>query len=154
MAVFDNGLDASPAYLQAHGEPMLPDALASMHRLMISGRSGESMAGRLSRGEDEGEAAEQWTDIPTQRTLDNAPDLLLRIACAGVGVSVGIVSDHFAQVYADRGELLRALPDWKLPPAPCREVFPERHLMPLRTGGFIDAMAAASAPCTAQEAQA
>lgn len=37
-----------------------------------------------------------------------------------------------------------------LPPAPCWAMFPERRLMPLRTRVFIDALAAALAPCTAQ----
>lgn len=146
MALFDNGLYASPSYLQTHGEPLLPEALSSMHGLMIMGRSGEPIAWQLKRGE--GESAQQWNGTPTQRTLVNAPDLLLRMACAGVGITA--VSDHFALGYVAQGELLRVLPGWQLPPAPCWAVFPERRLMPLRTRVFIEAMAAALAPCAAQ----
>ena len=73
----------------------------------IEGRSGELMVWQLSRGE--ADAAEQWTGTPTQRTLVNAPDLLLRMACAGAGITV--VSDQFAWGYLERGELLRILQD-------------------------------------------
>ena len=142
LAQFDNGLYASPGYLLAQGEPLLPEALTSMHGLMILSRAGEPMPWRLSRGEA------QWSGIAAQRTLVNAPDLLLRMACAGVGITA--VGHHFAQAHVDRGELVRVLPDWSLPPASCWAVFPERRLMPLRTRVFIDAMAAALSACPGQ----
>jgi DNA-binding transcriptional LysR family regulator len=147
MALLSNGLYASPAYLQAHGEPLLPEALTSMHGLMILGRSGEPIPWALSRGA--GDTRETWAGIPAQRSLANAPDLLLRMACAGVGITT--VGEHFAQPYVDRGELHRVLPDWQPPPAPCWAVFPERRLMPLRTRVFIDAMAAALSACRGQQ---
>jgi DNA-binding transcriptional LysR family regulator len=146
MALMDNGLYASPRYLQTHGEPQLPEGLSSMHGLMILSRSGEPMPWVLNRGE--GELAQRWSGVPAQRTLVNAPDMLLRMACAGVGITA--VGVHFAQPHVERGELVRVLPDWCLQPAPCWAVFPERRLMPLRTRVFLDAMAAALSSCSAQ----
>jgi len=144
MALVSTGLYASPAYLQEHGEPQLPQALESMRGLMILSRSGEPMPWSLNRGE--GEAAEHWTGIPAQRVLVNAPDMLLRFACAGVGITA--VGDHFAWQHVQRGELVRVLPGWQLEPAACWAVFPERKLMPLRTRVFLDAMAEALQPCS------
>jgi DNA-binding transcriptional LysR family regulator len=145
LALFSNGLYASPAYLQRHGEPQLPEALSSMQGLMILGRTGEPVPWTLMRGE--GEQAQHWQGIPEQRTLVNAPDMLLRMACAGLGITA--VGEHFAQPYVERGELLRVLPGWCLPPVACWAVFPERRLMPLRSRVFIEAMAATLASCRA-----
>ncbi len=145
MALVSTGLYAAPSYLQQYGEPQLPEALASMRGLMILSRSGEPMAWKLSRGADE--SAEHWSGIPVQRTLVNAPDMLLRFAVAGVGITA--VGDHFAYAHVQRGELVRVLPDWALEPAACWAVFPERKLMPLRTRVFLEAMAAALSSCSA-----
>lgn len=144
MALVATGLYAAPAYLQQYGEPQLPQALESMRGLMILSRSGDPMPWSLSRGD--GEAAEHWTGIPGQRVLVNAPDMLLRFACAGVGITA--VGDHFAWDYVKRGDLVRVLPDWHLAPAACWAVFPERKLMPLRTRVFLEAMAEALKPCS------
>eukprot|EP01036_Dinobryon_divergens_P057294 gene57294-76495_t len=50
-----------------------------------------------------------------------------------------------------RGELVRLLPEWELPPVPAWAVFPERRLMPAKTRVFLDALAEALAPCRAHE---
>jgi DNA-binding transcriptional LysR family regulator len=39
-----------------------------------------------------------------------------------------------------RGELVRVLPDWCLPPVNAWAVFPGRRLMPARTRVFLDAL--------------
>lgn len=147
LVLFSNGLYASPDYLQRHGEPQMPEALSSMQGLMILSRTGEAVPWVLARGE--GAQAEHWQGIPAQRTLVNVPDMLLRMACHGLGITA--VGEHFAQPYVDRGELLRVLPGWCLPPVACWAVFPERRLMPLRTRLFIDAMSAVLAGCQATQ---
>lgn len=143
LARISVGLYAAPAYLALHGEPQLPEALASMHGLMILASNGEPIAWQLHRGE--GEQAQQWQGAPFQRSLVNAPDMLLSLACAGVGITA--VADHFARPHVASGELRRVLPDWCLPDVDCWAVFPERRLMPLRTRVFLDALAVALAGC-------
>lgn len=134
------GLFAAPAYLQRVGEPLLPQALESMHALMLLSRSGEPVPWRLSR-----EGAESVLLRPAQRTLANAPSLLAQLAELGVGIA-GIdrllVSDALGL-----GRLQRLLPDWQLPGSTCWAVFPERRLMPLRTRVFLEAIAAKLASC-------
>lgn len=141
LATFTSGLYAAPAYLQAQGQPTQAADLLQLHALMILSRSGEPMAWSLSAGD--GPARQHWQGMPARRTLVNSPETLLRLACAGVGVTA--VGDLFARPYVERGELLRVLPDWCLAPAACWAVFPERRLMPLRTRLFIEALAAALA---------
>lgn len=136
LALIGTGLYASPAYLALHGEPQLPEALSSMHGLMILSRHGDAQPWKLRRAK--GADWEHWEGLPQLKTLVNAPDMLLRMACADVGITA--VGAHFAQPFVDRGELVRVLPDWELPPVPCWAVFPERRLMPLRTRAFLDAM--------------
>ncbi|MDN3922622.1 LysR family transcriptional regulator [Roseateles violae] len=146
LALLSIGLYAAPAYLQLHGEPQLPEALAAMHGLMILSRSGEPQPWQLQRGD--GAEPQRWSGVPAQRTLVNGPNMLLRLARAGVGITA--VDDHFARPHVDSGELVRVLPGWCLPPAPCWAVFPERRLMPLRTRVFLDALAAALSGCSVQ----
>ncbi|HEX2012962.1 MAG TPA: LysR family transcriptional regulator [Roseateles sp.] len=146
MALFSSGLYAAPAYLARDGVPQLPEALTSMHGLMLLGRHGEPVPWSLRRGEA-GERQE-WRGVPEKRSLINAPDLLLQLACAGVGITA--VPDHFAREHVARGELVRVLPDWCLAPAACWAVFPERRLMPLRSRLFMEAMAQRLSSCPGQ----
>lgn len=152
LALFSSGLYSAPTYLARQGgAPREPAELLALHGLMILTRSGEPLPWQLSRApaamDAEDPPAAQWSGLPAQRTLMNAPETLLRLACAGVGVTA--VGEHFAQPYVERGELLRLLPDWHLPPSPCWAVFPERRLMPLRTRLFIETLAQALATCRA-----
>lgn len=148
LALIGTGLYASPGYLARHGEPQLPEALSSMHGLMILSRHGDAQPWKLRRGDEA--QREHWEGLPQLKTLVNAPDMLLRMACADVGITA--VGSHFAQPFVDRGELVRVLPDWELPPVPCWAVFPERRLMPLRTRAFLDAMVEVLSRCPAEVA--
>lgn len=140
LATTQWGLYASPAYLARVGEPLLPQALESMHALMLLGRSGEPLPWRLSR-----EGGEAVVVRPAQRTLANAPSLLAQLAEAGVGIA-GIdrllVSDALRL-----GRLQRLMPQWQLPGSTAWAVFPERRLMPLRTRVFLEAISALLAGC-------
>lgn len=147
LALFSGGLYASPDYLRRHGEPLLPQALEQSHGLMLLSRAGEAIPWSLSLGD--GADAQSWRGTPAQRSLVNAPDLLLKMACAGVGITA--VAEHFAQSYVASGELVRILPGWCLQPSACWAVFPERRLMPLRTRVFLEAVAAALSACPGQQ---
>ncbi|RZL39033.1 MAG: LysR family transcriptional regulator [Rubrivivax sp.] len=136
------GLYASPACIARVGEPLMPQALDSMHGLMLLGRGGEAFPWRLQR-----DGAEPYLARPAQRTVANSPSLLAQLAESGVGIA-GIdrllVSDAVAQ-----GRLVRLLPDWELPGSSCWAVFPERRLMPLRTRVFLEAISARLLTCPA-----
>lgn len=141
VALFTTGLYAAPAYLARHGDPQTPQALADLHGLMILSRGGEALPWTLTHAGD----GATWSGVPGSRTLANSPDLLTRLAHRGAGIAA--VSDFYAEPDVRAGALQRVLPDWALPPAPGWAVFPGRRLMPARTRVFIEAVAAALAPC-------
>lgn len=134
------GLYAAPAYLARVGEPLLPQALAQMHGLMLLSRTGEAVPWRLQR--DGGDAV---VVEPAQRTLANAPSLLVTLAEQGVGIAG--VDRLIVREALEQGRLQRVLPDWTLPGSTCWAVFPERRLMPLRTRVFLEAISARLAAC-------
>ncbi len=134
LAVFENGLYASPAYLRQHGEPLEPEALMEHQALRLLARNGEPVAWTLTRGDA------QWQGIPPGRATANSPDLLLRLARQGAGITG--VAHHFAEPYLRSGELEPVLADWSLPAAPAWAVFPGRRLMPARTRAFLDTLEA------------
>ena len=147
IAVFSVGLYAAPSYLQRRGIPTEPEALMEHDALRVLSRSGDAMPWVLTRGE------ERWDGIPPGRATANSPEVLMRMALGGAGITV--VNDHFATHYLQSGELVQVLPDWRLPPVDAWAVFPGRRLMPARTRVFIDGLAAKfSGPeCRAIEAQ-
>ena len=134
LAVFSHGLYAAPAYLKRRGAPPEPEALMEHDALRLLDRRGEPVRWRLTRGEA------SWEGTPPGRATANAPELLLRLARAGAGITG--IADHFAEPYVRSGELVAVLPDWQLPPAAAWAVFPGRRLMPARTRVFLDALQA------------
>jgi DNA-binding transcriptional LysR family regulator len=93
--------------------------------------------------------------VPPTRARANAPDLLLRLARAGAGITT--VADNFAAPYIHSGELMPVLVDWSLPSTQAWAVFPGRRLMPARTRAFLDWMEAKLAGptcCAARQAEA
>lgn len=144
LAHFSTGLYAAPRYLQAHGEPQVPEALQGLDGLMILNRAGEPMPWCLQRTRPDG-TLERWEGVPERQTLANLPDLLMRLAAEGAGITA--VNDFMAEAALQRGALVRVLPDWEMPRATAWAVFPGRRLMPARTRVFIDAMAARLQRC-------
>lgn len=140
LAVTHWGLYASPDYLARVGEPLLPQALDQMHGLMLLSRTGEAIPWRLQR-----DGAEPVVARPAQRTLANAPSLLVALAERGVGIAG--VDRLIVDEAVRHGRLQRLLPDWELPGSSCWAVFPERRLMPLRTRVFLEAMSALLERC-------
>jgi DNA-binding transcriptional LysR family regulator len=132
LALFSNGLYASPAYLRRRGVPAHPEQLLQHDILRLLGRSGEPAPWLLSRG------AERWEAVLPGRATINSPEVLLRLACADAGITM--VDDHFAQPYLEDGRLQRVLPDWMAPTQVAWAVFPGRRLMPRRTRAFLDAL--------------
>jgi DNA-binding transcriptional LysR family regulator len=138
LAEFSTGLYASPAYLEHHGTPAHPDDLASHHTLRLLPRAGEPAPWVLTKD------GERWEGAPPGRVLANSPDMLIRLASDGVGITS--VGDMFAEPYVLSGQLVPVLPEWDLPPHSAWAVFPGRRLMPARTRVFLDALAAHFSP--------
>jgi DNA-binding transcriptional LysR family regulator len=132
LAAFTSSLYAAPAYVALRGTPPEPEALMEHDALRLLSRAGDAVAWTLKRGD------EQWEGVPPGRATANSPELLMRMALKGVGIT--LVSDPFALPYLQRGELVQVLPDWHLPPVSAWAVFPGRRLMPARTRVFIDAL--------------
>lgn len=134
IATFTGSLYAAPAYLARRGTPSEPEALMKHDALRVLSRTGAPMPWVLVRG------GERWEGVPPSRATANSPELLMRIALAGAGITV--IHDHFALPYLERGELVQVLPDWHVPPVSAWAVFPGRRLMPARTRALLDALSA------------
>ena len=147
LAVFSSSLYAAPHYLARRGVPSEPEALMEHDALRLLMRNGDPMPWVLNRGD------QRWEGIPPGRATANSPELLIRLARAGAGIT--IVSDHFVEPYVRTGELVPVLADWSLPPVPAWAVFPGRRLMPARTRVFLDMLQAEfSGPrCQAEQAK-
>lgn len=147
LAVFSVGLYASPGYLAQRGVPPEPEALMEHDALRLLARNGEPAPWLLSRAEM------RWEGTPPSRATANSPELLLRLARSGAGITM--LSDHFVEPYVRSGELVQVLADWNLPAVAAWAVFPGRRLMPTRTRVFLDAMQAefSGLRCQQKEAQ-
>ncbi|HYR37299.1 MAG TPA: LysR family transcriptional regulator [Burkholderiales bacterium] len=128
------GLYASPAYLESHGTPKEPEDLLAHHAVHSLSRTGEALPWVLMRGKA------RWEGLPPARAIVNSPDLMLRLAIDGTGIT--LAEHRRVEPYLKAGEVVRVLPEWSLPRAPLWAVFPGRKLMPARTRIFIDALAA------------
>lgn len=132
VAIERFGLYAAPKYIVQRGLPEQPDDLLQHDLLCILSRSGGPAPWVLTRGKV------RWERELRARLTANSPELLARIACGGAGIAAS--SDLFVANYVRKGELVRVLPDWELPPATGWAVFPGRRLMPAKTRVFLDMM--------------
>jgi DNA-binding transcriptional LysR family regulator len=126
-------LYAAPSYLALRGLPEHPDDLLQHDLLTLPGQAGSPRTWLLTRGKT------VWQrELPTTRLAANSPDLLTRMACAGVGIALS--SARFAEPMVRKGELVRVLPEWCMPESVGWAVFPGRRLMPAKTRAFLDWM--------------
>ncbi len=132
LAMFSAAMYAAPSYLEQHGEPQEPEALMEHQTLRLLARNAEPALWRLKNG------TQSWEGIPPGIATANSPEMLRRLALAGLGIT--LISEHFAQCHLRDGSLIRILPDWHAPEYNAWAVFPGRRLMPARTRVFIDAM--------------
>jgi DNA-binding transcriptional LysR family regulator len=126
------GLYAAPSYIAQRGLPEQPDDLLAHDLLCILSRSGGALQWVLTRGK-----ARWERELPARLTA-NSPELLARIACNGAGIAAS--SHLFAEPFVRKGDLVRVLPEWDLPPSTGWAVFPGRRLMPAKTRAFLDMM--------------
>ena len=126
------GLYAAPSYVAERGMPAHPDELEQHHLLCLLSRTGGPAPWVLTN------AKVHWERPLAARMTANSPDLLARMAVAGAGIAAS--SDLFAGQFVESGELVRVLPEWRLPIATGWAVFPGRRLMPAKTRAFLDLM--------------
>ncbi len=135
LSVFSAKLYAAPAYLKQRGVPQHPDDLLKHDTLRLLSRSGEPTPWRLRSEESTGD---EWSGDAPIRAAVNSPELLMRLACAGAGITA--LDDIYAAGHVQSGTLVPVLPQWSLPEIPLWLVFPGRRLMPARTRALIDAL--------------
>ena len=134
IVVLTGGLYASPGYLKRRGTPREPEELLDHRALAGVMRGGEPLQWVLERGKT------RWQGAPPARAIANSPDVLMRMATHGAGIT--LAEQRFAEAYVKSGQLVRVLPEWRVPPVPLSAVFPGHRLMPARTRVFIDALVA------------
>ncbi len=137
LASFSNNLYAAPAYLAERGDPRCPDDLVHHECVRLLGSDREPATWTLLHGDA------RWVGLPPGRTSANSPELLLRLARAGVGIAA--LPDYFARPAVKTGALRKVLPTWNLPAHVAWAVFPGRRLLPARTRLFIDMLQGALA---------
>lgn len=155
---FTGGLYASLDWVRQHDDLRHPRDLLStpaagldgVRALVLGAPGAEQRPWRLSRPSAEGLASGDgadttWEGLPPLRTVANAPGLLMRWACAGLGVAE--LADVLVRDAVSDGRLCRVLPEWQMQPVPAWAVFPERRLMPAKTRVLLDALSEAMAPC-------
>ena len=135
LSVFSSGLYAAPEYLLRQGEPLQPDDLQQHQAVRLLTRTGEPATWHLRNG------AKQWQGVPLGRLSANSPELLMRLACTGVGIVE--IPHQFALTSVQAGHLRPVLSSWSAPEHIAWAVFPGRRLMPAKTRAFIDMLHAA-----------
>lgn len=130
LHTLSSSLYASPDYIAQFGEPQKPEDLLEHRTVRILSRSGEPETWILRQGD------QRWEGRPGWRVTANSPEILLRLARAGVGIAS--LPDFSAAADVQRGSLRRLLSAWTLPGATAWAVFPGRKLMPSKTRVFVD----------------
>jgi len=132
-----SGLYASPSYLAKRGIPTQPQELLQHEALHLLLASREMLPWQLHKGD------ERWLGLPPGRAAANSPELLVRLARRHQGIVA--VPTAYTQRYIDSQELVRVLPEWRLPLTSAWAVFPGGRLMPAKTRAFIDYLVEAMA---------
>ena len=130
LAAPPTGLYASRDYLDGHGVPASPEALADHDALLLALSPSAPREWRLRRGRRE-------VVIPlTPRLMGNDLRPLLASLHAGAGVLAAPCA--LLDGLEAAGQVVRVLPEWSPPPLELRVVFPSRSGLSPRVRLFID----------------
>lgn len=125
---------ASPAYIQAHGQPVHPRELAQ-HRCInhFSPRTGETVEWVFSKGGERVQAV-----FPGLLALEDENSY---VSAAEAGIGIAQMPAFVVKEAMERGALDLVLGDWFPEPAPLHVVYPQsRHLL-RRVRVFVDWLA-------------
>lgn len=116
-------LVASPAFLEHHGAPQDPEALAHLDAVVFSAGIGSTGTWRLRRHDEE------LTVSPRTRFRVNDFDFLDEAVLSAFGIA--LMPSFRCEPHLHAGRLVRLLPDWSSPDLPVHAVYPtRRHLSP------------------------
>ncbi|MBB4001225.1 LysR family transcriptional regulator [Aurantimonas endophytica] len=123
---------AAPAYLESHGNPVVPDDLRG-HRCIRH----RMPSGKLYRWEFEKRGEEIVVDVPGSLTLD---DSRLMAAAAADGLGIAFVAESFAEPELRAGRVVTVLEDWcPAYPGLCL-YYPGRRHVPAALRAFIEVL--------------
>jgi DNA-binding transcriptional LysR family regulator len=122
-------LAASPQYLQRHGTPATPDALAA-HRLLLYNLANQPNLLRFTR-----DGAE--TAVPVQGLLEANDGQVIRAAALK---HLGILVQPMYIIHEDvvAGRLVPVLREWELPRLTINIAYPTRRHLPAKVRCFVD----------------
>ena len=144
VAISRLALYASPGYTALRGLPEQPDDLYKHDLLSLPPKLNGMIRWHLLRGKTE------WERELPARMIANSPELLVRMACTGIGIAAS--TELFAQSFLESGQLVRVLPEWSFPTVTGWAVFPGRRLMPAKTRVFLDMLESLGGPVGAARA--
>lgn len=124
---------ASPAYLQAHGDPEHPDHLAPLHRIVGYSITSASRAAEWDYVTTHGVPLS--VNAPATVTVNNAENY---IAACLAGLGLIQVPRFDVQHLLDEGRLVEVMPDRRPAPMPLSLVYPHRRQRTARVLAFSD----------------
>jgi len=116
-------LCAAPAYLDRHGHPESPAALAAHATVCYMQRQRPVSLWRLFRAD----GVETQVEVEPRWVFNDA-EMVRRRALAGAGIALRVEVDIADDIAA--GRLQRVLPEWRGESAPFSLVYPDRALSP------------------------
>ena len=124
---------AAPAYLERHGAPTTPDALAADGHVMIgfvSSATGEHFPLEFTVG-----GALRFVTLPSVLSVAGAET---NIAAARLGLGIIQIPRYHAQADLDAGRLVEILPDHPPSPTPVSLLYPQARHTPPRVRVFME----------------
>lgn len=128
---------AAPSYLQQHGKPATPQALATDAHTCIEFRDPET--GRPYAWEFHRKKKQFIVETRGKLTL-NDPGTMLSACLSGYGISQILMLGH--EHLIEEGKLIDLFPDWPDERFPLYAYYPSRHHPPAKTRAFLDLVVA------------
>lgn len=123
-------LVASPDYLQAHGTPKTPAALAEHEALIYSSVQGDARWHFTQ--------ANQKTVTVAVRGRLRSNNLSALLSAARSGMGVAALPMYVAYGSLQSGAVVALLPKWSLPAQEMHAVFPSPRLVTAKVSGFVE----------------